>query len=160
MADALGVCNACGSRTRCSYKHATIVICCLNVVTLIFLLQALLAPFYRKSQMRQGIPERAKFVTAGEEIRRAMEPMDLIKRIKELQLESESASENQIQRKVSRQNNAAEISKRLNDLRSSTDQNSQKALEEWRKRKMERAKKREMGKNATSTNTGVIREKH
>ncbi|KAH9315367.1 hypothetical protein KI387_023994, partial [Taxus chinensis] len=69
---------------------------------------------------------QAKFVTTGEEFRRAMEPVDLIKRIKELQLESESTSQNQVQKKVSRKNNAAEISKRLNDLRASTDQNSQK----------------------------------
>lgn len=83
----------------------------------------------------------------SEEIRRSMEPVDLIKRIKEI--EDEAYSEPDMETKqVPKQTAAVDLSKRLSDLRAMNDANSLKALVEWRKRKMERARQREIDKNA------------
>lgn len=105
---------------------------------------------FKNSETISFLPltEQLKYIKEAEEIRRAMEPVDLIKRVKQIQLESESGVQSQSEKEILRQKQATELSKRLTDLRSSSDQ---KALEEWRKRKIERAKKREpisIGTNA------------
>lgn len=88
----------------------------------------------------------------SEQIRRTIEPIDLIKRIKEI--EEEAYTESGMETKqVPKQTVAVDLSKRLNDLRAMSDANSFKALEEWRKRKMERARQREIDKNATISAT-------
>lgn len=81
-------------------------------------------------------------------MRRAMEPLELIKRIREIEQESIAVSET-VQQKDTKQTAAVDLSKRLKDFRSFSDTASLKALEEWRKRKMERARQREQEKNGT-----------
>lgn len=135
---------------RCSFKQITILLCVFNVLVILLLLQSLLTPLFERHASYQShrSPEQLKYIKDAEEIRRAMEPVDLIKRVKQIQLESESGVQSQSEKEILRQKQATELSKRLTDLRSSSDQ---KALEEWRKRKIERAKKREpisIGTNA------------
>lgn len=77
-----------------------------------------------------------------------MEPLELIKRIKEIEQEAFHEPETEVQQ-LPKQTAAVDLSKRLKDLRAMNDANSLKALEEWRKRKMERARQREMEKNGT-----------
>jgi len=127
---------------RCSFKQITILLCVFNVLAILLLLQSLLTPLFERhaSHQSQHPPEQLKYIKEAEEIRRAMEPVDLIKRVKQIQLESESGVQSQSEKEILRQKQATELSKRLSDLRTAGDQ---KALEEWRKRKMERAKKRE-----------------
>lgn len=84
----------------------------------------------------------------SEQIRRSMVPLDLIKRIKEIEEEAYTEPSMETQQ-VPKQTVAVDLSKRLNDLRSTNDANSLKALEEWRKRKMERARQREIERNTT-----------
>ncbi|RYR25752.1 hypothetical protein Ahy_B02g059747 [Arachis hypogaea] len=55
------------------------------------------------------------------------------------------------QKKDSKQTAAVDLSKRLKDIRSLNDAASLKALEEWRRRKMERARQRQMEKNGTTS---------
>ncbi|XP_016732332.2 uncharacterized protein [Gossypium hirsutum] len=81
-------------------------------------------------------------------MRIAMQPLELIKRVKEIQREAYTEPET-IQPKDAKQTAAVDLSKRLQDFRSLNDASSLKALEEWRKRKMERARQREMEKNGT-----------
>lgn len=85
----------------------------------------------------------------AEAIRRAMEPLELIKRVKEIQQEVYREPEILVQRKAQKQTAAVDLSKRLQDSRAVNDANSKKALEEWRKRKMDRARQREIEKNGT-----------
>lgn len=127
---------------RCSFKHITILLCVFNVLAILLLLQSVLTPLFERHASHQSRPppEQLEYIKEAEAIRRAMEPVDLIKRVKQIQLESEYGVQSQSEKEISRQKQATELSKRLTDLRSSGDQ---KALEEWRKRKIERAKKRE-----------------
>lgn len=77
-----------------------------------------------------------------------MRPLELIKRVKEIQQEAYAKPET-VKEKDTKQTVAGDLSKRLKDLRSVNDATSFKALEEWRKRKMERARLRELEKNGT-----------
>ncbi|CDY53197.1 BnaAnng12220D [Brassica napus] len=78
-----------------------------------------------------------RYIKEAEEIRLAMQPLDLIKRVREIEQEGTGGQETEQQK----QNTAVDLSKRLKDFASSL-----KPLEEWRKRKMERARQRDLEK--------------
>uniref|UniRef100_A0A6N2MQL6 Uncharacterized protein n=1 Tax=Salix viminalis TaxID=40686 RepID=A0A6N2MQL6_SALVM len=82
------------------------------------------------------------YIKESEEIRLALQPWNLIKRIKEIEQEAHAEPET-VQHKDTKQTAA--------DIRSLNDASSLKALEEWRKRKMERARQRALEKNGTGT---------
>lgn len=79
-----------------------------------------------------------------------MEPLELIRRVREIKQEAYIKPE-PVQQKDIKQTAAVDLITRLNNFRSYSDTGSLKALEEWRKRKMERARQRELGKNGTAT---------
>ncbi|KAL4372187.1 hypothetical protein AHAS_Ahas06G0240700 [Arachis hypogaea] len=79
-----------------------------------------------------------------------MLPLELIKRVREIEQDVYTESET-AQKKDSKQTAAVDLSKRLKDIRSLNDAASLKALEEWRRRKMERARQRQMEKNGTTS---------
>ncbi|KAG6766275.1 hypothetical protein POTOM_030348 [Populus tomentosa] len=86
------------------------------------------------------------YIKESEEMRLALQPWKLINRIKEIEQEAYAEPET-VQHKDMKQTAAVDLSKRLQDIRSVNDVSSFKALEEWRKRKMERARQRAVGKN-------------
>ncbi|KAL0703288.1 hypothetical protein Bca4012_069713 [Brassica carinata] len=86
-----------------------------------------------------------RYVKEAEEIRLKMQPLELIKRVREIEHESSAGQETEQEKDV-KQNAAVDLSKRLKDFRSLNDASSLKALEEWRKRKMERARQRDLEK--------------
>ncbi|XP_027119815.1 uncharacterized protein LOC113765320 [Coffea eugenioides] len=133
-----------------SFKHATIVVCLFNVLTALFLLQGFLSAssFGKFSSSHQSNSVLLRHIKESEEIRRAMIPVDLIKRVKEIEKEAHVEPE-AVKQKDTKQGAASDLVSRLNNLRSYSDAGSLKALEEWRKRKMERARQRELGKNGT-----------
>ncbi|XP_008812739.1 uncharacterized protein LOC103723564 [Phoenix dactylifera] len=138
-------------KMRISFKNATIVVCFINLIAALLLLQGFVGVSNRRSAgARQFDAAQLRYILESEEIRRAMEPVELIKRIKEIEQEAFNESATEIQQ-VPKQTAAVGLSKRLKDLRAMNDANSQKALEEWRKRKMERARQREIEKNGTVT---------
>ncbi|WOK94921.1 hypothetical protein Cni_G03626 [Canna indica] len=139
-----------GWKMRFSFKNATILVCFLNLIAVLFLLQGFFAPPKRRAPGGHQIdPTQLRYILESQEIRRAMEPLELIKRIKEIEQEAYAEPERETQQ-VPTQTAAVDLSKRLKD-RAMNDASSQKALEEWRKRKMERARQREIEKNGTTT---------
>ncbi|KAF6141056.1 hypothetical protein GIB67_006501 [Kingdonia uniflora] len=133
-------------KLRFSFKNATIIVCFFNFITVLLLLQGV---FSGLSNARNNPQQaRLRFIRESEEMRRAMEPLELIKRVNQIKQEAYVEPEVVLQ-KVSKQTAAADLSKRLNNMRN--EGNSQKAIEEWRKRKMERAKLRGLVKNGTVT---------
>ncbi|KAF5752430.1 hypothetical protein HS088_TW01G00339 [Tripterygium wilfordii] len=139
-------------RGRLSFKSATIVLFILNVVTVFFLLQGSLSSYSARYRLSSDQPDsvQLRYVKESEEVRLAMQPWELIKRVREIEQETYAESET-IQRKDTKQTTAIDLSKRLKDFRSLNDASSMKALEEWRKRKMERARQRDVGKNGTAS---------
>ncbi|XWS39112.1 hypothetical protein CRYUN_Cryun18bG0022200 [Craigia yunnanensis] len=71
-----------------------------------------------------------------------------MRQVKEIQQEAYAEPE---QPNDAKQTVAVDLSKRLKDFRSVNDASSLKALEEWRRRKMERARQRELEKNGRVT---------
>ncbi|KAJ3691575.1 hypothetical protein LUZ61_020739 [Rhynchospora tenuis] len=139
-----------------SYKNATIALCFFNLVaTLFLLLRGHASLSHRRlssssSSSRQLSSAQLKYIWESEELRRVMEPVDLIKRIKEIELEAYADADVETEN-AEKQTAAVDLSKRLQDMRAVNEANSQKALEEWRKRKIERARQREIGKNGTAS---------
>ncbi|KNA17007.1 hypothetical protein SOVF_084040 [Spinacia oleracea] len=138
-------------KLRFSFKNATIVVCLLNLVTALFLLQGFFSPSSSSRRFPQNHPNSVKlsYAKESEELRRAMQPLELIRRVREIERESYTEPET-VQHTETKQTAAVDLSKRLTNARTFTDAASIKALEEWRKRKMERARQREMGRNATA----------
>ncbi|KZV34035.1 hypothetical protein F511_02808 [Dorcoceras hygrometricum] len=127
-------------RSLLSYKNATIVVCLLNIISAIILLQGFLFP---SPSTRLASYNKALFrhIKESEEIRRSMVPVDLIRRVREIGKDVSIETELVKQRDV-KQTAAEDLISRLNNFRSYSDVGNVKALEEWRKRKMERAKQR------------------
>ncbi|KAJ4722816.1 putative Transmembrane protein [Melia azedarach] len=140
-------------RVRLSFKNATILITILNVLAALILLQGFLSSFASSRDnlsSNQLTSVQLKYIKESEEMRLAMQPLELIKRVREIQQEAYTEPEIVVQ-KDAKQTAAVDVSKRLKDLRSVNDAASIKALEEWRKRKMERARQRQLEKNGTTT---------
>ncbi|EXC27679.1 hypothetical protein L484_009703 [Morus notabilis] len=137
-------------KPRLSFRNATIVLCLVNVISVLLLLQGFLSSASSRSKIStsQLTSAQLRYIKESEEIRLAMQPLELIKRVKEIQQEAYVEPET-VKVKDTKQTAAADLSKRLKDLRSFNDANSLKALEEWRKRKMERARLRQLEKNET-----------
>ncbi|KAL4643693.1 uncharacterized protein LOC142624269 [Castanea sativa] len=139
-------------RLKFSFRNATIVVCFLNVLAALLLLQGFLSSSFSRSKISasQYNSAQIRYIKESEEIRLAMQPLELIKRVREIEQEVYAQPET-VQQKDSKQTAAVDLSKRLKDFRSVNDAASLKALEEWRKRKMDRARQRELEKNGTVT---------
>ncbi|KAI4338073.1 hypothetical protein L6164_016426 [Bauhinia variegata] len=138
-------------RVRFSFRNATILVCFLNIIAAIFLLQGFLASVYTRSKFSsvESNSVQMRYIKESEEIRLAMLPLELIKRVREIEQEAYAEPET-VQKKEKKQTAAVDLSKRLKDFRSLNDAANLKALEEWRKRKMERARQRQLEKNGTT----------
>ncbi|WMV48105.1 hypothetical protein MTR67_041490 [Solanum verrucosum] len=131
-------------RLRWSFKNATIIVTFFNIIAALFILHSF---FSSSSSTTPSSVER--YITEAEEIRRAMLPVELIKRVKEIQKEGH-VEPDPLQQKDAKQTAAVDLISRLNNFRSYSDSGSVKVVEEWRKRKMERARQRELEKNGTT----------
>ncbi|CAI9088736.1 OLC1v1023157C1 [Oldenlandia corymbosa var. corymbosa] len=126
-----------------NYKNATIIVCLLNLATGLFLLQWF---FFGSTHQPNSVSLR--YIKECEEIRRSLMPVDLIKRVREIESEAYVEAKT-VQQKDTKPGAAVDLVSRLNNIRSYSDTGSIKAIEEWRKRKMERARQRGLGKNGT-----------
>ncbi|CAN0904942.1 hypothetical protein LINGRAHAP2_LOCUS23383 [Linum grandiflorum] len=116
-------------RPRLSFKSATILLTVLNVVTILFLLQGFLSgasPRIRSSSSNQFNPVQLRYIKESEEIRLAMQPWDLIKRVKEIEQESFAEPKTVQQKETTTQTAAVDLSKRLKDLHTLNDAASMK----------------------------------
>ncbi|XP_073030149.1 uncharacterized protein [Primulina eburnea] len=127
-------------RSRISYKNATIVVCLLNIVSALILLQGFLFPS-PSSRLASSNKALYRNIKESEDIRRSMVPVDLIRRVREIGKDMSVETESVKQKDV-KQTAAEDLISKLNNFRSYSDVGNVKALEEWRKRKMERAKQR------------------
>ncbi|CAL9213698.1 unnamed protein product [Arabidopsis halleri] len=133
-------------RMRFSFKNATIALTVVNVLIFLFLLQGFFtSSSSSSSSSRRLISAQLRYIKEAEELRLKMQPLELIKRVREIEQEASAGQETEQQKDV-KQTTAVDLSKRLKDFRALNDASSLKALEEWRKRKMERARQRDLGK--------------
>ncbi|KMZ75896.1 hypothetical protein ZOSMA_10G01650 [Zostera marina] len=142
-------------KMKLSYKNATVLVCFFNLITVLLLLQGL---FYVPTTNTSGnllsdqhdvnnVSEKIQYKMEYEKMRLALEPTDLIERVKQIQQES-NVDDTEAAEAVTA---ASDLSKRLKDFQTMNDAKNPKALEEWRVRKMERLRQREIGRNETSS---------
>ncbi|KAJ0970383.1 hypothetical protein J5N97_023260 [Dioscorea zingiberensis] len=132
-----------------SFKNATIAVCLFNLAAAAILLHSFFSsyPRFRSSPSHTVHSAQLRYIMESLEMRRAMEPTELIKRVREIEQEVFVVGPESEKQMVPKQTTAVDLSNRLKDLRATNDANSLKALEEWRKRKMDRARQREIEKN-------------
>ncbi|EPS73795.1 hypothetical protein M569_00962, partial [Genlisea aurea] len=129
---------------RTSYKNATILLCFINLIAALSLIRAVL-----HSTPRAALARNMK---ESEDARRSMIPWDLITRVREIREEVSVDEVESVlhQQKEAKQNNAGNLMiSRLNNFHSYSDSANVRALEEWRKRKIERARQRSLTRNGT-----------
>ncbi|KAL9305000.1 hypothetical protein AtEden1_Chr1g0004051 [Arabidopsis thaliana] len=145
-------------RMRFSFKNATIALTVINVLIFLFLLQGFFTSSSSPSSSSSShrlISAQLRYIKEAEELRLKMQPLELIRRVREIEQEASAGQETEQQKDV-KQTTAVDLSKRLKDFRALNDASSLKALEEWRKRKMERARQRDLEKTggvSSSTKT-------
>ncbi|XP_048536853.1 uncharacterized protein LOC125515429 [Triticum urartu] len=141
---ATGAVGGMTAASRLSYRNATVALCAINVLAVALLLRSHFSSWPRIAGGHRFDSAQLRYIWESEELRRAMEPVDLIRRVKEI--EQEAYGEPGMS--TTQEGTAAvDLSKRLKDLRQGNDGSSQRALEEWRKRKMERARQRAIQKD-------------
>ncbi|KAF8081172.1 hypothetical protein N665_0902s0025 [Sinapis alba] len=132
---------------RFSFKKATIALTIVNVLIFLFILRGFFTSSSSSSSSSPRIiSAQLRFIKEAREIRLAMQPLELIRRVKEIQQEASAGYETGQQKDVVKQNTAVDLSKRLKAFLPTNEEASLKALEEWRKRKMERARQRDLEK--------------
>eukprot|EP00250_Pteridium_aquilinum_P010669 c19552_g1_i1 orf=767-1276(-) len=146
-------------RLRCSYRIATLVVCGCNIVAAIYLLQSFISPLFSNPSasafsagllVRNGHSSLTAVRYTQEQLDRmkeavavwkAAEPLDLINRVKEIR--EESAGVYGIKdAAVVKKPGALGLVQRLKELRDSNSKSDQEALEEWRRKKLEEARRR------------------
>ncbi|KAI4342624.1 hypothetical protein MLD38_027228 [Melastoma candidum] len=132
---------------RFSFKNATILVCSLNVAIAVFLLlRVFSSPSSSPTDHSDGAAV-LRYIKECEDLRLSMQPLELMKRVREIQ----HAVYTEPKMEQPKQTAALDLSKRLKDFRSANDAANLKALEEWRKRKMERARQRGLEMNGTAS---------
>lgn len=149
----------CTPRVRCSYRIATIAVCSCNIVAALYVLQSLITPLFftpYPSALTAGVlvqtgrsplsavrytQEQLNRMKEAVSVWKAAVPLELIKRVKEIQEESVGVYGSK-QDGVVKGGEASGLVQRLKELRDSSSKTDQEALEEWRKKKLEEAKKR------------------
>ncbi|CAN8311223.1 unnamed protein product [Cochlearia groenlandica] len=152
-------------RMRFSFKNATIALTIVNVLIFLFILQGFFTSSSSSSSSsssasssRRLISAQLRIIKEAEEIRLAMQPLELIKRVREIEQEGSAGKETEQQKDVKQNTAVVDLTKRLKDIHTGNDASSLKALEEWRKRKMERARQRGLEKTGgVSSVQNIIR---
>lgn len=142
------------------------VICAGNLVVALYVLHSLLTPLYIITSSSLAGPandghnlfQAAKFtedelkqMSEAITVRRASEPVDLIRRVKEIEEESYREAVREKRSHSTMVKLAHELLQQLKEFKGDGDSDEQEALEEWRKKKLEEAKKQEAMKGSVNS---------
>ncbi|MCO5571435.1 hypothetical protein L7F22_025175 [Adiantum nelumboides] len=134
---------------RC-YKRATAVICACNliivfcIIYVLFItssssLSALMPAKYERGSRKLTGAEAARY-HASVAARHAMEPVELIKRVKKINEELNKADLRNTRSMAARRKYAAELSEKLKQLKRANATTHQQAFVEWQRKKLDRKK--------------------
>ncbi|CAK9225781.1 unnamed protein product [Sphagnum troendelagicum] len=157
-----------GGRLRCSYKRITFVLCAGNLVVALYMLQLVVGPLYFQTsttttttttnsslhgpfQQQEEISknEDLKWLQESNDLRRAVLPVRLMDRIKEIESETELEISKSQSASAARQKVALELAQQLQHLKLTNNKSNQRGwlggtgLEEWRKRMLDGVEKQE-----------------
>ncbi|GKV04660.1 hypothetical protein SLEP1_g16789 [Rubroshorea leprosula] len=129
----------------CSYKRTTLIVCLLNIVIALYVLRSLYASLYVYSNNGNVVeysPDQIRKMEESIRIRRASEPIQLLKLVK--QLKHEFSKENSVVElpRAVKQRITDEVLQRLRGLKANANMSEQReAVERWRTERLEDAKK-------------------
>ncbi|KAH9561974.1 hypothetical protein CY35_05G049500 [Sphagnum magellanicum] len=146
-----------GGRLRCSCKRITFVLCAGNLVVALYMLQLVVGPLYFQTstttnsslhgpfQQQEEISknEDLKRLQESNDLRRAVLPVRLMDRIKEIEAETELEISKSQSASAARQKVALELAQQLRHLKLTSSKSNQRGLEEWRKRMLDGVEKQE-----------------
>ncbi|XP_022768800.1 uncharacterized protein LOC111312624 isoform X2 [Durio zibethinus] len=134
---------------QCSYKRITLIVCSINIVIALYVLRSLYSSLYiypNKDNVVKYTPDQIRKMEESIKIRRASEPIELVKLVKRLKHEfwsEESVAELPM---AVKQKITDEIMQRLRSLRPNANiSEQQEVVETWRKEKLTEAKKLALG---------------
>ncbi|XWS21165.1 hypothetical protein CRYUN_Cryun30bG0032000 [Craigia yunnanensis] len=137
------------SSGHCSYKRITLIVCSVNIVIALYVLRSLYSSLYIYSNNDNVVkytPDHIRKMEESIKIRRASEPIELVKFVKRLKHEfwsEESVDElpQAVKHKIT-----DDILRRLRSLRPNANiSEQQEVVETWRKEKIKEAKKLALG---------------
>ncbi|TYG63309.1 hypothetical protein ES288_D06G019400v1 [Gossypium darwinii] len=134
---------------QCSYKRITLIVCFVNIVIALFVLRSLYSSLYiysNKDNVVKYTPDQIRKMEESDKIRRASEPIELVKLVKRIKHElSSDESLAELPRAV-KHKITDEILQRLRSLRPNASiSDQQEAVETWRKEKLKEAKTLALG---------------
>ncbi|KAK0574534.1 hypothetical protein LWI29_025121 [Acer saccharum] len=138
---------------NCSYKKITLIVCSINIVIALYVLHTLYASIYVHSNTDfnnavKYTPDQIEKMEESIRIRRAKEPIQLVKIVKKLKLElSREDSVLELLPQPVKQRMADEILQRLHSLDAKTNVSAvREAVESWHRQKLKEAKHLSIGK--------------
>ncbi|TXG57395.1 hypothetical protein EZV62_018708 [Acer yangbiense] len=138
---------------NCSYKKITLIVCSINIVIALYVLHTLYASIYVHSNTDfnnavKYTPDQIEKMEESIRIRRAKEPIQLVKIVKKLKLElSREDSVLELLPQPVKQRMADEILQRLHSLDAKTNVSAvREAVESWHREKLKEAKQLSIGK--------------
>ncbi|XP_022996464.1 uncharacterized protein LOC111491706 [Cucurbita maxima] len=130
----------------CSYKKTTLIICSINIIVALYVFRSLYASLYLytdndSQNVAKYTPDQIRKMEEFIRIRRASEPVELIKLVKELKEFSQEETVDELPHPL-KQKITEEILLKLRSSNASSNNTQQReAVESWRKEKLEEAKK-------------------
>ncbi|XP_011030205.1 PREDICTED: uncharacterized protein LOC105129719 [Populus euphratica] len=135
-----------GVKWGCSYKRSTLIVCSINIVVALYVLRSLYASLYLYSNIDfnkvvKYTPDQVRKMEESIRIRRAKEPLELVKIVKEVK---EEFNRGEMVAGLPKQVTARitdEILQRLRSLNANANISEQRdAIESWRKEKLQEVK--------------------
>ncbi|KAL7245159.1 hypothetical protein ACSBR2_000479 [Camellia fascicularis] len=141
----------------CSYKRTTLIVCSINIGVALYVLHSLYTSLYIYSyndsqNVVKYTPDQIRKMEDSIRIRKASEPVELIKLVKEIKKEFLSEQSPVELPQHLKQKITDEIVGRLRGLRAGANVSEQReAVESWREEKLKEAKQLTLGKTLSST---------
>ncbi|XP_031271492.1 uncharacterized protein LOC116129895 [Pistacia vera] len=139
----------------CSYKKTTLIVCSINIVIALYVLRSIYGSIYVFSNNDLNVvkytPDQIRKMEESIRIRRANEPIELVKLLKESKQDFSEESMVELPRPV-KERMTDEILRRLRSLNATGDEDAQReAVESWRKEKLEEAKQLSVGRQGMNS---------
>ncbi|KAL9385900.1 hypothetical protein Peur_022910 [Populus x canadensis] len=146
-----------GVKWGCSYKRSTLIVCSINIVVALYVLRSLYASLYLYSnsdfnKVVKYTPDQVRKMEESIRIRRAKEPLELVKIVKELKEEFNRGEMVAGLPKEVTDRITDEILQRLRSLNANANISEQRdAIESWRKEKLQEVKQLVHGTGALNS---------
>ncbi|WOK94314.1 hypothetical protein Cni_G03016 [Canna indica] len=148
-----------GVKCCCSFRRITVVVCCVNLIAALLVLRSFYTSFFDVSSSRLtgvSLADQAKKMEDSIRIRRAAEPLALVKAVKKLRKELSREEKRALKLpELVKQKLANEVLQRLQGVNNSNLTEQQDAVSLWRVEKLEEVKKAISSKSNSNSSSSI-----